>query len=116
MIPTKLRGWSYQGFCKTQYASNPQLGGVENFLHAHLSLVALLDHAAELGMRVKVTDEGKYWDDRNRERLAAEVDAWNKMIASFGGQLKDAHGGEVIAPIFQFPNFEHLEAKGSEPR
>ena len=112
MVPTKLSGWSYQGFCKTQYASNPQYGGVENFLHAHLSLVALLDDAAELGVRVKVTDEGKYWDDRDRDRLAAEVNSWNTMIASVGGQLKDALGGGVVAPIFQFPNFEHLEAKG----
>jgi hypothetical protein len=116
IVLTKLTGWSCQSFCKTQYASNPKYGGVENFLHAHVSLVSLLDYAAELGIRVKVTDEGRYWDDRDRERLATEVASWNTMIASFGGQLKDGLGGGLAAPIFQFPNFEHLEASGRVER
>lgn len=111
---TGLVGWNWQNFCKTQYASNPKYGGVENFLHAHLSLVALLDRAVELGIRADVSDEGKYWEHRDRDRLAAEVGGWNRMIAAVGGKLKDAGAGEVEAEIFKFPNFEHLEAQGNE--
>jgi hypothetical protein len=114
--PTKLSGWSWQNFCKTQYASNPKYGGMENFLRAHLSLVALLDEAKALGLRVRVSDEGGYWKRRDREALAAEVASWNALVAGFGGKFKDAvaAAGEVTGDIFNFPNFEHLEAKGSE--
>jgi hypothetical protein len=35
--------------------------------------------------------------------------------AAVAGQLKDAVGGfQLEAPITQFPDFEHLEAKGSD--
>lgn len=112
-VATNLSGWQWSDFCKTQFASNPKYGGVENFLHAHLSLVALLDYASELGLIVDVSDEGKYWDDRDRERLAAEVNSWNEMLASLGGRLKDSMTAAVDSPIFRYPNFEHLEAKGS---
>ena len=44
-IRTGAKGWCWGSFCKTQYASDPAVGGVENFLRCHLSLVALLDHA-----------------------------------------------------------------------
>ena len=40
---TGLSGWSWHSFCKTQYASDPSCGGVENFLRCHLSVVRLLD-------------------------------------------------------------------------
>jgi hypothetical protein len=43
MIATGLAGWSWQAFCKTQYASDPRHGGLENFLRCHLGVVALLD-------------------------------------------------------------------------
>jgi hypothetical protein len=34
-IRTNLSGWYWQSFCKTQYASNPDCGGVKNFLLCH---------------------------------------------------------------------------------
>ena len=34
------------------------------------------------------------------------------MIAAQAGQLKDLLGDQVEAPITQFPDFEHLEARG----
>ena len=40
---TKLKGWRWHSFCKTQYASDPRCGGVENFLRCHLCVVKLLD-------------------------------------------------------------------------
>lgn len=33
-IRTQRSGWRWSSFCKTQYASNPECGGVEHFLHA----------------------------------------------------------------------------------
>jgi len=32
------------------------------------------------------------------------------------GQLKDMFGGDFQAPITQFKNFEHLEAKGRKKK
>jgi hypothetical protein len=37
-LRTGLSGWSWQSFCKTQYASNRDCGGVENFLRCHLAV------------------------------------------------------------------------------
>ena len=111
-IPTKRPGWSWHSFCKTQYASNPECGGVENFLRCHLCVVAMLDFAKTLGILESVSDEGDYWENRNVEALARRVGKWNRMIASIAGQLKDALGDKVSSEITTFPNFEHLEAKG----
>jgi len=105
-------GWSWKAFCKTQYASAPQHGGVVNFLRCHTALIRLLDIAQSLGLEVAVSDEGRFWEERSVEKLAREIGEWNELIAGFGGQLKDALGGTVSGPIFKFPNFEHLEARG----
>jgi hypothetical protein len=34
------------------------------------------------------------------------------MIAGFAGQMKDWFGDQFVAAIADFPDFEHLEAKG----
>ena len=44
-IKTKLSGWRWRSFCKTQYASNPACGGLTHFLQCHLIVIALLDPA-----------------------------------------------------------------------
>jgi hypothetical protein len=113
-IPTGVKAgeWVWSSFCKTQYASNPQCGGVAHFLKCHLLVVTLLDRARELGILETVCDEGNYWEHRDAERLTREVGQWNQMIAAFVGKLKDQLGGQMAAPITDFPNFEHLEADG----
>jgi len=111
-IRTGLAPWSWGSFCKTQYASNPDCGGVENFLRCHLSVVKLLDHAKELGMLKEVFDEGNYWEKRDVKALAQEVGEWNSMIAGWAGRLKDVMGPAVESEIAKYPDFEHLEAKG----
>jgi hypothetical protein len=113
-IRTKLSGWRWHSFCKTQYASNPACGGVENFLRCHTAIVALLDHAKGLGMLADVKDESGYFQNRNMEALAKEVGEWNQGLAAFAGQLKDQLGSSVQAAISEFPDFEHLEAKGQD--
>jgi hypothetical protein len=110
-LRTKLSGWSWSSFCKTQYASNPDSGGVPNFLRCHLSVVRLLDHARDLGVLGEVSDEGGYWEKRDVKALVEDVGEWNAMIAGFVGEMKDLLGGrsEAQAEITKFPNFEHLE-------
>lgn len=136
-VPTKLTGWYWRSFCKTQYASNPECGGIPNFLRCHISVVTLLDRMAKLpGLKVRVDDEGKYgpstysddWREAhaagrkptyrrhkgqyNPAALAQEVGEWNTMIAGLTGALNDAFGGNVEAPIKEFPDFERLEFRG----
>ena len=111
-VRTGLKGWSWSSFCKTQYASHPELGGVENFLRCHLSVVKLLDAANELGILEEVDDEGEFWDRRDVKALSEEVGEWNQHIAGFVGELKDHFGHDFHAPITEYPNFEHLEAEG----
>lgn len=106
-------GWSWSSFCKTQYASNPDHGGVESFLRCHLSLVRLLDNAKTLGILRDVTDEGGYWENRDVKALVEEIAKWNAMIAGFVGRMKDSLEGHTLqSEITNFPNFEHLEAEG----
>jgi len=113
---TGLSDWSWSSFCKTQYASDPACGGAENFIRCHLSVIRLLDHAANLGILGKVSDEGGFWEKRNAEVLVKEVGEWNQRMADFVGNLKDQFGGEFVAPITEFPDFEYLEAKGRDLR
>lgn len=113
---TDLTGWSWRSFCKTQYASNPDCGGLENFLRCHLAVIALLDAAADIGILTDVSDEGHFWKKRDIKALVSEIGEWNSLIAGWSGRLKDAFGGAVHAEIANFPNFEHLEARGRLPK
>jgi len=72
-VPTRLSGWSWYACCKTEYASHQRYGGFENFRRCHVSLVALLDRAAELGLESKVIDEAGYATHRDLEKLRLEV-------------------------------------------
>jgi hypothetical protein len=115
---TNLAGWRWSSFCKTQYASDPDCGGVQNFLRCHLCVVKLLDFAKATGlMSVEVQDEGGYWEARSLEKLAREVGQWNEFVAALSGMVGDmaqAVGVTSESAIAGFPNFEHLEAKGRQ--
>lgn len=115
-IRTGLGGWRWGSFCKTQYASNPDCGGVANFLRCHLAVVKMLDHAKEISLLQSVSDEGDYWEKRDLAALAREVGDWNVTIARQAGQLKDLLGDGFQAAIAEFPDFEHLEAAGENQR
>jgi hypothetical protein len=114
-LQTELKGWCWSSFCKTEYASNPAAGGVQNFLRCHLLVIRMLDHAKEIGILASVRDEGGFWENRDVEALAREVGEWNQGMAALVGQLKDLFGGSFDAPITKFPDFEHLEEKRQEP-
>jgi hypothetical protein len=141
-IKVRAGGWSWNSFCKTQYASDPSCGGVANFLRCHVSAITLLERMAALrGLSVKIEDEGNYgphtFSDDYREaydagrkptyvwhpgqynvaKLAEAVGEWNSFIAAFGGALKDAaspQGMHLETAIGKFQNFEQLEFKGCQ--
>src|SRR6266446_4891615 len=115
-FPTRRRGYySWHSFCKTQYAGNPKLGGEANFLKAHLSVIELLDQIRVAGVNVRIRDDSRYAKHRDVDRLLRSLRNWNAIVANIVGNVGDALGdesGELVAPIKQRPDFEHLEAKG----
>jgi hypothetical protein len=116
-ISTGVKGWHWSSFCKTQYASDEESGGVNNFLRCHMSVIAILDEAKKIGFKVSVSDEGDYHKKRSVKALTKEIGEWNEMMAGFVGTIKDAMAGIGLsgeAPILNYKNFEHLEAKGAE--
>lgn len=114
VLATDLSGWSWQSFCKTQYASNMTVGGTANFVRCHMTVVRLLDHAKAMGILESVNDEGHFWENRDVKALVETVGQWNNQMAAIVGQFKDHMCGEVVAPITEYPNFEHLEAEGQK--
>ena len=113
-LRTNRAAWTGEAFCKTQYASRPDCGGVPNFLRSHLSVCRLLDHAKELGILKSVSDEGEFFENRDIPALVNTVDDWNAFVAAGVGAFDELTGGKSVAPIKEFPNFEYLEAQGQD--
>ena len=110
------KNWMWHASCKTQYASNPEYGGIENFLKCHLSVLRMVEWAQELGILDEVVDPSGYWQQRNLEALVETVSEQNVMMAAIMGSFKDALGSKgykAIAPILDWANFEYLEARGN---
>jgi hypothetical protein len=116
--PTGLSTWHWHSFCKTQFAANPKCGGIDHFLKCHLGLISFFDYADELGILRRVGDDSGYWESRDESRLRESVEEMNQMIAAIAGSFRDAtpepESKQVQSPIFDFPNFEHLEAEGRD--
>ena len=98
MLDTSLR-WTGAAFCKTQYASVPEVGGITNFLRCHLAVVAALDAARDLGFQVDVRDEGGYWQKRSVPDLVREIGDWNAYLLMVGAQLRGVFGDQVQAAL-----------------
>ena len=117
-VKTRLSGWHWSSFCKTQYASDPKCGGVPHFLQCHLTVIALLDEAKELGCLRRVADESGFWKQRQLEALVTEVGSWNEMGSRRLWRPAQEMCSVIVwrMPIADFTNFEHLEAAGqSQP-
>jgi hypothetical protein len=109
--------WTWFGYCKTQYASNPEYGGLENFITSHLKIIDLLDAAQAMGIECDVTDNGNYWQSRDRDLLASTINDNNLFTAVAMGAMKDvatSQNATLTAPILNFPNFEYLEGHGQQ--
>jgi hypothetical protein len=110
-----IQEWTWFSYCKTQYASSSEYGGLENFLTCHLRIIHLLDAAQKLGIECDVTDNGDYWEQRDLKALASTVTSDNQMMAMIMGAFKDIASDQdatLEAPILDFPNFEYLEGEG----
>jgi hypothetical protein len=106
--------WFWYCACKTQYAS---LVSEQHLVTVHTALISVLDHAIELGVEVDVQDETGYWETRDVAVLIDSVRNMNALIARFAGALSDAiEPAKVEAPIFEHPDFEHLEMDARRSR
>ena len=72
----------------------------------------MLERASEVGLIVEVSDESQFFEKRDIQSLVETVGQWNQQIAAFVGAMTDVTGRSIEAPIRNYPNFEHLEAKG----
>jgi hypothetical protein len=68
-----------------------------------------------MGIACDVSDNGQYWESRDRTLLASTVNEGNLFTAAIMGAFKDVatdEGATLAAPILDFPNFEYLEGEG----
>lgn len=110
--------WQWHDFCKTQYASSPECGGLQNFLRCHQAVLQLVDHCQELGILDHACDPSGYWEHHDLAQLVKCVNEHNIFTAAAIGTVKDAlapMGYSAEAPILERADFEHLEAQGRHP-
>ncbi len=84
---------------KTQYA--------DHFVPCHLAVVRMLDLCNEAGILKSVRDEGRYWETRDLEELARNINLSTDLIRAAAGasrKLMEGRGFEVDAPIEQSAN------------
>ena len=86
-------------------------------MRCHRAIVELLAAWRELGLAVRITDEGGYWPGRSERTLRRSLDEMNGAVAAAAGALRDQceetqDPGAVRSPVFAHPHFERLEAEG----
>jgi len=96
--------WIGGAFTKTQYA--------ENFLRCHLLVIFILDYVEELGFLKEVCDEGEFWETRDLNRLAENINASTAFIMSVLETLRDA-GYKIGSPVDKCKNFMIVEKERS---
>lgn len=107
------RGSVYKcdSFCKTQYA--------EHFARSHLLVIAVLDMLKNSGFIVDVNDEGEYWETRDLEVLAKNINESTAMIKAILGSLTNAlddsgKGMTLEAPIETSENYMKVNKKDDD--
>ena len=86
--------WRGTRYTKTQYAVH--------FVDAHLTVIKMLDACKEAGILKRVQDEGEYWETRDLEVLAKNLNESTATILAVGAMLKgpaEKHGFKVEAAI-----------------
>ena len=98
---TRQKYWIAKEYCKTQYATH--------FVRCHLLIVRLIDLVKESGIEVvKVDDEGDYYETRDINKLADNINDYTDLISSIFGSLKNnLPDGFVVleAPIDKSKNY-----------
>ena|GEM_PF-1223498 len=80
---------TWQSFCKTQYARNPEYGGVANFLRVHQGVCAALKICEEHGFAVQVNDEGGFWGNWDTGALIRRIGASPEDRERLSGVLQN---------------------------
>lgn len=118
-FPTNLGGkvaWSH--WVETCYAALPQHGGWENFVREHLRVLALLERIEGLGVKVRVRDDGRYWESANQDALREELERDLRVTAYACQYMRAFIGDDPDAasqnPILLHPDFERLAQEGSK--
>lgn len=100
------RLWRGARFTKTQYA--------EHFVPTHLAVIRMLDLCKEAGILKSVNDEGHYWETRDLEVLAKNINASTDMVRAVAGMLADPareRGFQVDSPIERSANYMRIGDK-----
>ena len=106
----KGRLWRGSRFTKTQYA--------DHFVPCHLAVVRMLDLCNEAGILKSVRDEGRFYETRDIEELARNINASTDMIrAAAAGfrKLMEQRGFELDAPIEQSANYLKVDGGEGQP-
>jgi len=76
----------------------------------------MLDHARELGFNVEVSDEGRFFEERDVHKLCKAVEVSSEALAAIAGALKDAVADPraVQSPILGSGDFERMEQRGRQ--
>jgi len=94
------RLWRGRGFTKTQYAVH--------FVDAHLAVIKMLDACKEAGILKDVHDEGEFWQTRNIEVLAKNINLSTKTIHATTQAMKgpaEAAGFKVVSALEKSANY-----------
>lgn len=78
--PTGLSGYRWSAGCSTQGAA--KRGGPPAFLRAHRALIAVLDKARSLGLKVTAKDDGTFWTTRDPKALLDKLDEWESLTVA----------------------------------
>jgi len=105
----KGRLWRGARFTKTQYATR--------FVACHLTVIRMLDICDEAGILESVRDEGQFWETRDLEELARNINLSTDLIRAAAGafrKLMEGRGFEVDAPIEQSANYMRVDGSDAD--
>jgi len=103
--------WRGLRYTKTQYATH--------FLDAHLAVISMLDLCREAGIVERVLDDGDYWDTRDLEVLARNINASTDMIRAMSqafGKIARARGWQTVSAIDRSANYVRMRPTRPEQR
>ncbi|MFH1549992.1 MAG: hypothetical protein ABIH04_05475 [Planctomycetota bacterium] len=96
----KGRLWRGKGFTKTQYATH--------FTRCHMAVIQMLDLCEKAGILKSVRDEGEFWEKRDMEVLAKNINLSTETIRAITSAMKEpaeAAGFTVEAPVEKSANY-----------
>ena len=96
----KGRIWRGMGFTKTQYATH--------FHTCHLSVCEMLDFCKDAGILKGVLDDGHFYENRNVQELAKNLNAYTESLRTITDMLKgpaEKRGFKLASEVDKSANF-----------